>query len=125
MFSMYRSLTDRIWFKESTLYTKSVVSFCISDEEYPWMYSLSGVKVINKIVRLIKRTEKIPPKTKAFKRLSLNENRSSKVSSFNTTKRYLNVSFSLIFSFLLFSIVQISTQIYNVFKFSDKLLSAF
>ena len=81
------------------------------------MYSFRGVKAISKMVNTTNKTENIPPKTKAFNRFNLNEKRSSKVSSFNTTKRYLKVSFSFNLSFLLFSIFLHSKQRYNVFEF--------
>ena len=51
------------------------------------------------VVSKMRKIENKLPNTNALRRLSLNEKRSSKVSSFNTTKRYLNVSFSFILLF--------------------------
>ena len=63
------------------------------DGEYPGIYSFSGVKAINIPVAAINKIEKNPPKTNTFNRESFNEKRSSKLSSFKTTNRYLSVSF--------------------------------
>ena len=71
-------------------------------EEYPGIYSLMGVKAINKIVAKIKKTENKPLNTNTFKRDNLSANLSSNVCSFKITNRYLLVSFCFSFTFLVF-----------------------
>ena len=51
-----------------------------------------GVKAIKRMVPAMRIPENIPPKRNTFNRDNLNENRSSKVFSFNRTNRYLSVS---------------------------------
>ena len=53
------------------------------------MYSLNGVNAINKVVKIISTNIETPTVTNTLSRVSLNANFSSKVSSFNTTNRYL------------------------------------
>ena len=93
----YCSFTSRICCKESVLYASLVAFFFKAVEEYPGIYSRSGVKAIIKVVAKIRNNAKRVLKTNTFSLLSLNEKRSSKVSSFKITKRYLCKSFFLNF----------------------------
>jgi len=100
-------------FNESASKVKLTAFLFKAEEEYPGMYSFKGVKAINKMVVMISSIEKIPPKTNTFKRDSFKEKRSSKVSSFKTTNRYLSVSFRFSFPFFLSLLL---TKMYLIFN---------
>ena len=100
-------------FKESASNVNFVAFLINVAEEYPGIYSLKGVNAINTPIAVINKIEKNPPKTKTFNSDSFNEKRSSKLSSFKTTKRYLSVSFCLNFVFCVFFLV---TKFYLMFN---------
>ena len=80
-------------------------------EEYPGIYSLKGVNAIKILVAKIRVNTRIILNTNTFRRLSLKVKRSSKVSSFNTTKRYLFSNLYLIFLDLFsLAIIEMSEQ---------------
>jgi hypothetical protein len=59
---------------------------------YPGIYSRSGVKAIRMEVRMIRIMVKVPNTTNTFSLESRKVNRSSRVSSFMITSRYLFLS---------------------------------
>ena len=64
-------------------------------EEYPGIYSRSGVKAIIKVVAIIRNSAVSVLKTNTFNLFSLNAKRSTKVSSLSITNRYLCNNFLL------------------------------
>src|SRR5680860_367390 len=103
IFSKYRLVLPRVTTKESVLYVSWVACFLSFVDEYPGMYSRSGVKAINKVVRPIRPIIQSVPVTNTLRRLSLKDIFSSKVLSLSMTNRYLCKSFLLIsFLFLTF-----------------------
>jgi hypothetical protein len=81
------------------------------EEEYPGIYSFMGVKAIKRMVPAMRIPENIPPKRNTFNRDNLNENRSSKVFSFNRTNRYLSVS--LCFNLRFFCLLSANVSCYS------------